>query len=99
PHLVETVLRGLSVEAGRGEIDQGQVDIRAAGEHVDAAIDEPGRERLCVGDRATLTFREHIRRSDPERDRLGGDDVHQWTALLAGEDRAVDVRLELFATE
>ena len=36
---------------------------------------------------------------DPERHRLGGDDVHQRAALAAGEDRAVDVGLELLPAE
>ena len=43
--------------------------------------------------------RELLARGDLQRDGLGGDDVHQRAALLAGEDRAVDVLGELLAAE
>ena len=52
-------------------------------------------ERPRVGDRLALAGAEGLGLGDPERHGLGGDDVHQRAALLAGEDRAVDLLREL----
>ena len=59
----------------------------------------PSAKRLRVGDRLTLAGAERLGRGDPQRDRLGGDRVHQRAALLAGEDRLVDRLRVLGAAE
>ena len=56
------------------------------GEHLDAALDQPVGEGAGVRDRLALALAERLRRGDAERHRLRGDDVHERTALLAGED-------------
>ena len=67
--LLEPVLAVLAVEAGRAEVDQHEVHVGAAGEHVDAVGDQLLGEGLGVGDRLTLAGAERLglRRSEARR--------------------------------
>ena len=69
------------------------MDIGAAGQHVDAVagLEQLRRDRLGAGDGAPLALAEELALGDPQGDRLGGDDVLQRAALLAGEDGGVDL--------
>ena len=87
PDLLEPLLGVLAVEALDGDVDEHEVDVGAAGEHVDPAGDQLLGEGPGVGDRLPLARAELLGRGDPQRHRLGGDDVHQRAALAAGEDR------------
>ena len=49
------------------------------------------RDLLRAGDGAALALAEGLGLRDPQRDRLAGDHVHQRAALLAREDRRVDL--------
>ena len=99
PDLLEAVLGGLAVEPGRGQVDEHEVDVGAAGEDRDAALLQALGERLGVGDRLALAGAELLAGGDLQRDGLGGDRVHQRPALLAGEDRFVDRFRVLLAAE
>ena len=54
-------LGGLAVEAGRAEVDEDEVDVGAAGEDLDAVLDQALGERLGVGDRLALALAERLR--------------------------------------
>ena len=73
------------------QVDEDEVDVGAAGEDRDAARFEARRRSACA---LAIVCRwraaELLAGGDPQRDRLGGDRVHQRPALLAGEDRFVD---------
>ncbi len=77
------------------------MDVGAAGEDVHAVArpQQLGRDGLRTGDRALLALAERLAGGDPQRDRLGGDDVLEGAALLAGEDRGVDLLRVLLAAE
>jgi hypothetical protein len=66
------------------------VRVGPAGEHVEAAVLERGRQRVGVGPDLALVVTERLRRRDPEAGGLRRDRVHQRPALLAREERAVD---------
>ncbi len=75
------------------QIDEHEVHVGAAGEHVDAVA---GLQQL-LGERAralhgaTLALGEQLAGGDPEGDGLGRDHVLERPALLAGEDGRVDL--------
>ena len=58
-----------------------------------------GGERLGPGDRPLLALAELLGRGDPQGDGLGGDHVLERAALLAGEDRRVDLLGVLLAAD
>ena len=60
PDLLEALLGLLAVEPGRGQVDEHQVHVGAAGEHVDAARDQALGERPRVGDRLALAGAEGL---------------------------------------
>ena len=90
--LGQAVLGLLAVELGVAQVDEHEVHVGAAGEHVDRA----GRaqqligERLGAGHRALLALAEELGLRDAEGDRLARDDVLERAALLAREDGRVD---------
>src|SRR5919109_2888091 len=90
-HLGETVLALLAVELGVAQIRQQQVDVRAAGQHVDARREHLLRHHGRALARAPLPLPEGLGLSDLERHRLPRDHVHQRAALVPGEDARVDL--------
>jgi hypothetical protein len=66
------------------------VRIGAAGEDVEAAVEERLGERVGVRADLPLVVAKRLGARDPEAGRLGGDRVQQRPALHAGEVRAVD---------
>ena len=80
----------LAGQSLRPQIDQDEVGVGAAGDQVQAGLDHRRGERLGVVDHLAGVGLEVGAQRLAERDRLGGDDVHQRTALDAGEHRGVD---------
>ena len=93
---MEQVFGLLAVELGVAQVHQDQVHVGAAGQDGDAGV---GDVRLveAVGDDpgafqdALLAFLEFLGAGDLEGHGLGGDHVHERSALLAGEDVGVDL--------
>src|SRR5262249_50590982 len=83
----------------RTEIDLQEVRVGAAGQHVEAALLQAGRERVGVRADLALVFAELLRRGDLEAGRLRGDRVLERPALEAGEDRTVEFLRVLLAAE
>ena len=87
----ESGFRRLAGQALRPQIDEHQMGVGTAGHEAVPSGGDRLPERLGVG--------HHILRVSPEggpqrlaeSDRLGGDDVHQRTALKAGEHRRIDL--------
>ena len=78
---------------GVAQVDEHQVHVGAAGEHVDAVarLQELARQRPGAGHRAALALGEQLAGGDPEGHGLGRDDVLERPALLPGEHRRVDL--------
>ena len=72
--------------------------VRAPRQESEAAAQERIRQRLGVDHDLPLVVAEGGGRGLVQRDRLGGDHVHQGTALVAREDRTVD-RLRILLAE
>ena len=73
------------------DIDQDQVCVGAAGDDAEAVgTATHSASSLSVGDGLRGVFGEGGFERLAEGYRLGGDDVHQRPALLAGEDAAVN---------
>ena len=98
--LVQPVLGLLARHLGGAQVDEHEVHVGAAGEHVDArrlrvgcgeALGQDGGAALG----ALLPVLELRRRRQLERRRLGGDHVHERAALLTGEDVRVDLLREV----
>lgn len=97
---MEEVLGLLTVELGVAQVDQDQVHVRAAGEDGDALVLDVGAgqtlgEDAGAGQGPDLPVGELLGGGDLERGGLGGDHVHERAALLAGEDRGVELLGEL----
>ena len=74
------------------DIDQHEVIVGSAGDDAEAGLLQALREHLGVGDDLRGVGAELGPQRLSEGNSLGGDDVHERTALLAGEDRLVDGR-------
>ena len=93
-----TVMRGaaerrfghLAGDALGEDVDQHQVVVGAAADHAEAAGDQPLGQRAGVGHDLPLVVDEGRIGRLLEAHRLGGDHVHQRSALHAREDRPVD---------
>jgi hypothetical protein len=87
---VQEVLGLLAVQLGVAQVNQDQVHIGAAGDHGDAGFGDVGlgggRRDLGALQDALLALLEFLGAGDLEGHGLGGDDVLQRAALLAGED-------------
>ena len=97
---MQDVFGVLTVDRRVAQVDEHQVHVSAAGEHVDArrlrvGSGEPLGEDLRAAHRALLAFLELGLRGELERGRLGGDHVHERSALLTGEDVGVELLLGL----
>lgn len=93
---MQSIFGLLAVQLGLTEIDQDQVDVGAAGDDVDTGgarivLQQPLGQDRCAVERALLALAEFRCRSEFERDGLGGDDVLERAALLAGEHRRVEL--------
>src|SRR4051794_349845 len=99
PDLGQPVLGLLAVEVGLAEVDEDEVDVGAAGEHVDAVsgLQQRVAHRLGAGDGALLALAEGVGLGDAQRHRLAGDDVLERAALLAREHGRVDLLGQLLA--
>src|SRR3954468_10364241 len=97
--VVQPVLGLLAVELGVAEVDEHEVDVRAAREDVYADLKQLLGHRLRAGHGALLTLAEELGLRDLERDGLAGDHVLERPALLAGEDGGVDLPGVLLATD
>ena len=98
-HLSERASASLPVRPFALHVDQHQVVVRAAGDEPVAAVRELLGKRLCVCHDLPLVGVEFRRERLLERDRLGGDDVHERAALHAGEDGLVDLLRVLLLAE
>src|SRR5690606_4480084 len=93
---VEEVLGLLAVEAGVAQVDEDEVDVGTAGDDGDAGLADGGLHEPLGDDPgalegAALPVGELLAGGNLERHGLGGDDVHERAALLAGEDRGVEL--------
>ena len=93
---MQQILGLLAVERTVAQVDEREVHVGAAGEDGDALLGDIGAVQTLGQQRraeqgALLTFLEFGRRGDLESDGLGGDGVHQRSALLAGEHRGVEL--------
>ena len=80
------------------QVDEHQVVVRAAGDEVEAALPSSASASTCAFfDYLFLIGLEFRLQRLAEAYGLGGDDVHERTALRAGEDGLVDCLCELFA--
>ena len=96
PIRVQPVLALLAVQVGVPQVDQHQVHVGAAADHRDPGRgdvvgEQPLGDDLGALQRALLPLAERRLGRQLERHRLGGDHVLQRAALLAGEDRGVDL--------
>ena len=89
----------LAGHSERRHVHQHEVVVRAARNDPSALLGESGRQQLGVGDRLTLVVAVFIGRGELEGHRLGGDDVHQRTALDPGEDALVHGLAQVLAAE
>ena len=89
--LAERRLGDLAGEALREDVDEHQVIVGAAGDEPEARAGQAGGEPLGVGDDLLLVVGEPRLERFLEADRLGRDDVHQRSALHAGEQRAIEI--------
>ena len=94
--LVEGLAGDFAVEAFRTQIDEHEVIIRAAADDAVAEGAERGSEGLGVFDDLGGVVFEVRLEALAEADGLRGDDVHEWAALHAGEDLALDLFEEVF---
>ena len=81
----------LPVTPLRGDVDEHQVIVGAAGDEAEAGRLQLLGQRLGVGDHLRGVRLELRLQRLAEGDRLGGDDVHERPALHAGEDGRVDL--------
>ena len=86
----------LPVQVGVPQVDQHQVHVGAAGQHLDAGVgdvglDQPLGQQPGAADGPFGPLGERRVGGHLERHRLRGDDVLQRPALLAGEHRGVDL--------
>ena len=81
----------LAGQAAASDVHQEEVIVGAARNDAKALRGERRRERRGVGDDLRLVGAKSVGERLAERHRLGGDDVHQRTALETREDRAVDL--------
>ncbi len=101
---MQPVLGVAAGELGVDQVDQDEVDVRAAGQHLHAGLggvlgEEAVGEQLRALDGGRLPGLELLRRGDLQRDGLGGDHVLQRAALHAREHRRVDLLAVLLAGE
>ena len=89
-HLGEPLLGVLSRPLGGTQVDEKEMRVRAAGQHVEAAILQGLGEHVCIRADALLVFAERLRGRDQEARGLRGDDVVERPALHPGEHGAVD---------
>src|SRR6266853_2025011 len=95
----ERVLGVAARDVLRAKVDQQHVAVRAARNDAHPARLQGLGQGSCVGNHLLLVGAELGREGFPERDRLGGDDMHQGPALQAGEDSGVEDFLVLGAGE
>src|SRR3984893_9862103 len=89
----------LAVPAGNShgsEIHQHQVRVGPAGDDLEPRLLKGGSKRFRVCHDRTRVLPERRLQSLVQRDRLGGDHMHQRTALQPGKDRSVDSPADLF---
>ncbi len=94
--MIENFLRFFAVDFLRAEIDEHQVVVGAAGDDAVAVFGETSGERFRVDHDLALVFAELRLERFVKADRLCGDDVHERTALDAGENGRVDLLGESF---
>ena len=97
--LGEALLGVLAAPLRPAEVDEQDVRVGAAREHVEPALLQRLRERVRVRANGGLVLAEGLRGGDLEARRLRRDHVVQRAALHAGEDRAVDRLRVLLAAE
>ena len=88
---VERALGGAPVEAeALHRVEHHHVVVGAAGDERGAAVEQPLRQRLGVGEHLAAVDAEVLLQRLLERHRDAGDGVHVRPALEAGEHRGVD---------
>ena len=91
-HLVQAALQLLAGEVAQvAQIHQSQVVIGTTGHQVHAPAHEPLGQSLGIVHHLLLVYLELRLEGLAQCHRLGGDDVHQRSALSAGEDGGVDL--------
>ena len=81
------------------DIDEHEMGVGATGDDAEAFVCDGGGEGAGVGNDLVGVDAEFGLKGLAEGDGFGGDDVHEWTALLAGKDAAVDAGCELLGGE
>ena len=87
---MEAILRRESRPLRRAEIELDEMGVGAAGEHLEAAVDQSGGEHVRVRANLLLVLAERVGCGDPEANGLRRDRVHQRPALHSGEECPVD---------
>src|SRR5207253_2915362 len=89
--VLEAFVSVLAGEAEGTKIDESDMRIGASSDKVGTPFLETVGQRLGVGDyRLRISLELRLQRL-AEGNRLGGDDVHQRSALKSGKDRGVDL--------
>ena len=92
---IQAGFRRLAGDALGAEIDQHQMAVRAAGDDVEALLNQCFGQYLGIFDHGLLIGAEVRAQCLAKCNGLGGDDMHQWTALQAGEHGAVDLAADV----
>src|SRR5690606_36791977 len=87
-------VRFLAGDALPDQAEQEEVVVGAAGHDAVATLLEYFHHRARIGDHAFLVVYESWLHGFPETHRLGGDDVHQRTALVFREHGEVEVLVQ-----
>ena len=75
----------------RAKIDQHEMIVGAAGNDAVTMLGQTGGERFGVDDDLALVIAELRLERFVKTNRLGGDDVHERSALHAGENSRIDL--------
>ncbi len=95
-HAFEQLLGVLARDVGRGQIDQAQMVVGAAGHQAQAAVHHALAEHARVLHHLVDVRGERRGQRLAEGHGLAGDHVHERTALRTGEHGAVDLLVQLF---
>ena len=99
PDLGQTLLGVLAAPLGPAQVDEEEVRVGPAGEHVEPAALQRGRQRVGVRPHCALVVAERLGGGDLEARRLRGDHMVERPALHAREHRAIDRLRVLLATQ
>ena len=99
PDLGEALLGVLAAPLGPAKVDEQEMRVGPAGEHVEPATLQRGREHVGIRPHCALVVAERLGGGDLEARRFGSDHMVERPALHAGEHRAIDRLSVLLATQ